>query len=275
MQKNLGMNGDKIKINMIGGGFQHSISSGDLEPKYVEWVKHTQAAPISFHIDYAILTDVNPAKKNYGWLSESKTIIGDVYDWAKKNTDNLKSKFIKVFTHDVELANTSSIFQLTQTGGRSRMEFGDIYPKTKLVSMIASNKVMCEEHVFRQNVIKKYKGKCDHFGRGFNEIADKKDGLKDYCFSFALENGTYPNMYSEKITDCFMTGTIPIYYGIDNIGDYFNTDGIIRLTDDFKVEDLSFDLYYSKIDAIKDNFERGLNILLSEDYIYINFIKNK
>ena len=78
-----------------------------------------------------------------------------------------------------------------------------------------------------------------------------------------------------KITDCFMTGTIPIYYGIDNIGDYFNTDGIIRLTDDFKVEDLSFDLYHSKLDAIKDNFERGLNILLSEDFIYINFIKNK
>ena len=275
MQKNLDIDTNKVKINMIGGGFQHSISSNDLEPKYVEWVKYTQSAPISFHIDYAILANVNPTKKNYGWLSESKTIIGNAYDWAKKNTETLKSKFIKVFTHDVELANTSSIFQLTQTGGRSCFEFGEIYPKTKLVSMIASNKVMCEEHIFRQNVIKKYKGKCDHFGRGFNEIADKKDGLKDYCFSFALENGISPNMYSEKITDCFMTGTIPIYYGIDNIGDYFNTDGIIKLTDDFKVEDLSFDLYYSKLEAIKDNFERGLNILLPEDFIYINFIKNK
>jgi hypothetical protein len=267
------MNGDKIKINMIGGGFQHSISSGDLEPKYVEWVRH--GAPISMYIDGGIKVKVNSDTQNYGWLSESRTIIGSTYTWARENIPTLKSNFIKVFTHDAELAKISDIFQLTQTGGRSRMEFGDIYPKTKLVSMIASNKVMCEEHVFRQNVIKKYKGKCDHFGRGFNEIADKKDGLKDYCFSFALENGTYPNMYSEKITDCFMTGTIPIYYGIDNIGDYFNTDGIIRLTDDFKVEDLSFDLYHSKLDAIKDNFERGLNILLSEDFIYINFIKNK
>ena len=80
-------------------------------------------------------------------------------------------------------------------------------------------------------------------------------------------------MFSEKITDCFMTGTIPIYYGIDNIGDYFNTDGIIKLTDDFNIEDLSFELYNSKLEAIKDNFDRGLNLLLPEDYIYINFIK--
>ena len=70
-----------------------------------------------------------------------------------------------------------------------------------------------------------------------------------------------------------MTGTIPIYYGIDNIGDYFNTDGIIKLTDDFNIEDLSFELYNSKLDAIKDNFDRGFNLLLPEDYIYINFIK--
>jgi hypothetical protein len=80
-------------------------------------------------------------------------------------------------------------------------------------------------------------------------------------------------MFSEKISDCFMMGTIPIYYGIDNIGDYFNTDGIINLTDDFSIEDLSFELYYSKLDAIKDNFDRGFNLLLPEDYIYINFIK--
>ena len=141
------------------------------------------------------------------------------------------------------------------------------------MSIIASNKRLCNEHIYRQEIIKKYSGKCDHFGRGYNEIANKADGLRDYCFSFALENGTYPNMFSEKITDCFMTGTIPIYYGIDNIGDYFNTDGIIKLTDDFNIEDLSFELYNSKLEAIKDNFDRGFNLLLPEDYIYINFIK--
>lgn len=273
MQKNWGIDNSKFKLNMIGGGFQHSISSNDLIPKYVEWVKHSHTAPISIYIDDAIKSKVNSETQNYGWLAESRTIIESTYTWARENTSTLKSKFIKVFTHDAELAKISDIFQLTQTGGRSIFESGKIYPKTKLVSIIASNKRMCKEHIYRQEIIQKYSNKCDHFGRGYNEIANKADGLRDYCFSFALENGTYPNMFSEKITDCFMTGTIPIYYGIDNIGDYFNTDGIIKLTDDFNIEDLSFELYNSKLDAIKDNFDRGFNLLLPEDYIYINFIK--
>ena len=120
--------------------------------------------------------------------------------------------------------------------------------------MIASNKTMCSEHIYRQQIIQKFSNKCDHFGRGYNPINNKEDGLKDYCFSFAMENATYSNMFTEKITDCFMTGTIPIYYGISNIGDYFNTDGIIILD---------------------DNFKRSIDFPLAEDYIFKTFIEGK
>ncbi len=262
----------KLKINMIGGGFQHLQSSNGMEPLYVEWVKGHYTAPISIYIDFALPQPTNPKTKNYGWLCESKTIIGNLYVWCKNNIDRLKENYIKVFTHDAELASMSDIFILTQCSGKSFLNHGEIYPKSKLVSMIASNKRMCSEHLYRQEVIKKFSGQCDHFGRGFNEIKNKEDGLKDYCFSFALENATYPNMFTEKITDCFMTGTIPIYYGIENIGDYFNTDGIIMLTEDFKIEDLSFELYSSKLNAIKENLKLSMDLLLSEDYICRNFL---
>ena len=79
-------------------------------------------------------------------------------------------------------------------------------------------------------------------------------------------------MFTEKITDCLMTGTIPIYYGIKNIGDYFNPDGIITLTDDFKIEDLSFELYESKMSAVKENLRLSMDLLLAEDYICKNFL---
>jgi hypothetical protein len=72
-----------------------------------------------------------------------------------------------------------------------------------------------------------------------------------------------------------MTGTIPIYYGMPNIGDFFNKDGIIILNDDFKIEDLTFDLYKTKINAVIDNFERAKKLLVAEDYIYLNYIKNE
>ena len=76
MQKNLDIDTNKVKINMIGGGFQHSISSNDLEPKYVEWVKYTQSAPISFHIDYAIMDNTNPTKKTMdGFLNQKQLMV--------------------------------------------------------------------------------------------------------------------------------------------------------------------------------------------------------
>jgi hypothetical protein len=64
-----------------------------------------------------------------------------------------------------------------------------------------------------------------------------------------MENATYSNMFTEKITDCFMTGTIPIYYGISNIGDYFNTDGIIILDDNFKLDTIS--CHTTKLQEVK------------------------
>jgi hypothetical protein len=90
-----------------------------------------------------------------------------------------------------------------------------------------------------------------------------------------MENATYSNMFTEKITDCFMTGTIPVYYGMHNIGDFFNEDGIITLNEEFKIEDLSFDLYNSKINAVMDNFQRAKDLLVAEDYIYLKYIKNE
>ena len=52
---------------------------------------------------------------------------------------------------------------------------------------------------------------------------------------------------------------------------YFNEDGIIFLEDDFDISLLTKELYYSKIDAVKDNFERIQNFPVAEDYIYKNY----
>lgn len=265
---------EKYKINLIGGCFSHSFSSDDGELKYVEWVKNTQTEPISFYIDHSVMLKPNSNFKNYAWLCESRTINPTIYQWCIDNIETLKENFICVFTHDYEMSKLSDVFVLTQCSIRPRIFTEQkIYDKTKLVSMVASSKVMCNEHQYRQQMIEKFKGKCDHFGRGFRYLTNVIDGLKDYCFSIAMENATYPNMITEKLTNCFATGTIPIYYGIKNIGDFFNSDGIITLNDDFKIEDLSFDLYYSKMLAVEQNFKITNELLSAEDYIYINFIK--
>jgi hypothetical protein len=41
------------------------------------------------------------------------------------------------------------------------------------------------------------------------------------------EGENYFSYFSEKITDCILNKTSPIYWGCSNIGDFFNMDGII------------------------------------------------
>jgi hypothetical protein len=262
------------EINLIGGGFQHSPSTSGYDPLYIKWIKNGTSAPITIYVDNGIFNNVNVNSKNYAWLCESKTIIPEIYNWCLNNIQILKQKYIKVFTHDITLCNISDIFVLVQCSGKSFLNSGQIYDKSKLISMVCSNKVLCAEHIYRLKVIDRFKDKCDLYGRGFNPINNKIDGLKDYCFSITMENATYSNMFTEKITDCFMCGTVPIYYGIPNICDFFDKDGIIVLNDNFDVKDISFDLYNSMLPAIKNNFKIANEMLTAEDYIYINYIKN-
>ena len=107
-----------------------------------------------------------------------------------------------------------------------------LYNKTKNLSCISSNKSFLEGHKKRLEFVNHIiattpKDKIDIFGVGFNEIKGKIIGLEDYRFSVAIENENKNNWATEKISDCFLTGVIPIFYGCPNIGDYFDMNGII------------------------------------------------
>ena len=87
---------NRQEINLIGGGFQHSPSTSGFEPLYMKWVKGSQTAAISIYVDHDLKSPTNPNTKNYGWLAESKTIINNLYEWAKNNIDYLKKNFIYI-----------------------------------------------------------------------------------------------------------------------------------------------------------------------------------
>jgi hypothetical protein len=154
------------------------------------------------------------------------------------------------------------------------IEQPQIYTKTKLLSMVSSGKGMTDGQRLRLKFINDNKGKFDLFGRGFKEIKLKEEGIKDYMFSIAIENTKYDDYFTEKILDCFASGTIPVYYGTDNISKYFNSNGIIKL-EDFDLNQLTPELYYSKMDYIKENFEKVFEMEVLEDYIYKNYLRDE
>ena len=97
--------------------------------------------------------------------------------------------------------------------------------KTKLLSVITSNKAFTRGHVDRIKFVEKLKehfgNQIDIFGRGFHSFEDKWDVLRPYKYHIAIENSSQPYYWTEKISDCYLTETFPFYYGCTNIGDYF------------------------------------------------------
>ena len=73
-------------------------------------------------------------------------------------------------------------------------------------------------------------------------------------YSIAIESTQEKNYISEKLIDCLITKTIPVYWGCSNASDFFDTSYWL------KVEDLvnfnfTEEYYYNNIEKINKNFE--------------------
>lgn len=161
---------------------------------------------------------------------------------------------------------------LTQCENSELFPFGDcwiynkkdrvLHKKTKTLSIIASGTKNCEGHILRHSIARDKSIDIDVFGKGYNFIENKITGFKDYMFSIVIENDNTDNWFTEKIIDCLVTGTVPIYWGCSNIGEYFNTKGFIQVSNLEEVKSvlptLNKDKYNSMLPFIKQNYDLAL-----------------
>lgn len=104
------------------------------------------------------------------------------------------------------------------------------------------------------------------WGRGIREFDIKDSILAESYFSISMENTQVDWYFSEKLIDCFVTDTIPIYWGCSGITRFFDSRGILQFNDlnQLKniVKDLSVDLYQEMLPYAMSNklraFEMGL-----------------
>lgn len=139
--------------------------------------------------------------------------------------------------------------------------------KTELVSLIASAKRLTKGQKLRHAVVSTVRGlglHMDLYGRGFNEVEDKRTALTPYRFSVCIENSAERNYYTEKILDCFAQKVVPIYWGAPNIGDFFNIEGVIvcRSLSELiaAIKTASVADYERRAAAIQDNYDRVANL---------------
>ena len=98
--------------------------------------------------------------------------------------------------------------------------------KTKLLSVISSNKTMTKGHQKRLEFVNKLKEhfgeKIDVFGNGLNDFEDKWDVIAPYQYHIVIENCQQEDYWTEKLADCFLAESYPFYSGCPNIDDYFS-----------------------------------------------------
>jgi hypothetical protein len=67
------------------------------------------------------------------------------------------------------------------------------------------------------------------YGRGIRPIEDKWEVLQNSKYAIAYENFQNDYNWTEKITDCFLSYTMPIYFGCNNIDNFFPKNSYIQL----------------------------------------------
>lgn len=139
--------------------------------------------------------------------------------------------------------------------------------KRKYVSFNTSNKGWAPGHILRQQIWEGLEDAEDLNGFGIvKHKSPPRIPTKDFLFETAkyhivVENEQRNNWITEKLIDCFASKTIPIYWGAPNIGEYFNTDGMIifNTIEELKeiLDNLEEKFYDDRVDIINENFERS------------------
>ena len=139
--------------------------------------------------------------------------------------------------------------------------------KTNQITYIMSSKIMTHEHRMRFMILREveYHNKIGDFDfvmhRNPPEIPSKNPFFVNAKFHITCENAVMPNMFSEKIIDCFRTRTVPLYYGCTNIEKYFDERGIIRFNtiEEFRkiISEITPDWYDQRLPYIEENYQRA------------------
>lgn len=278
---------NKFPINLICNDSLEPSTSANNRSVYTRWV-HDGSGLCNLYVNHfalKALEDTSDLPK-FIWLLESREIIPDQYKFIEDNYDFVASRVDGIFTCDQRLtteAGPDGKFLYCLSNAAPWVMDRDLYPKSKLVSMVASNKGYTLGHQRRLKVVQEYWNKFggdDLFGWGLPQelpLKEKSRALRDYMFSFAVENANYPTYFTEKLTDCFACGTIPVYYGTAGVAQYFNHEGIIFLDQNEPWENIPWDkltpeYYESKKDAIEENFNIAKEMRTAEDYMYKNYL---
>ncbi len=275
-----------LEINVFDREFSHTLdivgyitSTYYTKPKDLVWVnKKMEYDGITIFTDSYLLDPIVYEVK-------SKTKIFLLLEPPALNPSgyvdiiNNEHKFDYILTYDENLLNKGGKY-IKYIVGQTRVGEPKIYEKTKMVSMIASNKRISEGHRYRHEIHDRLseKHKIDMWGSGYKPFKVKVEPLSEYRYSISVMNSKLNNFFTEVLVDNFMCGTVPIFWGCPNISEYFDMDGIITFNTikelDEILNNISTEDYNKRLPSIEDNLKLAMRYSSTDDYIS-NVIKKE
>lgn len=268
----------------------YSLTLGRL-PRRLLWDRYNHALDLQMYGHKALIFDRQPRKdgvKQFGIMIESESICPEEYKIVYKKTEEIKN-LDALFTFSEPLLDKYPNAKFSLANGvwyGTKMHGGYLdakryEKKNKLISAVASSKAKSPLHFFRAENARELKrrGLADTMGTAVGHYFEKiSDAFDDYMYNIAIENDHKKYYFTEKILDCFASMTIPVYYGATEIGNFFNEEGIIKIKEPTieciikTIKQCSEKDYFSRINAVIDNYERVQHYLTVDDYLTDNYM---
>ena len=242
--------------------------------------------PIELFIDSLFGYDSNKDSFKILWVKESEA-ISHFKNIAIENKDKFDA--ILTFDEDILKKCDNAHLMLFGTAWVHDYEFTD---KKFQISHLTGGKNYTIGHKLRQKVHYKQNkinqpkdfyvskhGGVENF-EGNKILGDDKSPLFDSQFHICIENAQSSNYFTEKIIDCFVTKTIPVYFGAPNIDKYFDINGIFMVNNFEDILNLCNSLteeeYSSRLSSVEKNFELAQKYITIVDRLEntINYILN-
>jgi hypothetical protein len=249
----------KLFINHLD---KDKIEKALAEVKSVDFSLFIDATPTKQEdlsaINIMVLQEPNEYFGLHDWAIANKDLFQVIMTWSDKVLNNCPNAlFFKFgntwFTEQEYDANREKKFQISHLCGKLLKTYGQS---------------IRHEVLARQNEITKPKKFFDVYGDRYN-IEDARKGkaevFGDSMFGIAIENTSHNGYFTEKIIDCFLLKTVPLYWGCSDIGTFFNLKGIIKFenADDLIsiINNLTESDYSERKDAIEENYKLALEYL--------------
>lgn len=288
-----------LTVNLFDDTFRHATcSTGWKTPRHIQYVRdQMEWDGITLFVDgYVNSPIVDRVKSKYkiGWLHEPQCLHPENYQIKRPE------RFDFILTYYKPLLIQGPLLGHLQDNRFNPIRFApyagtwiprDLWglrPKTKLVSMLYGDKRATEGHRIRHEIANAVRplGIVDFYGFE-GEAVDyspetKLKVLGDYAFSIVTEACMQENLFTELLLDCFTVGTIPIFWGCPNVSEFFNDEGIIKISKADGVPALvkylsgiGFNYYdlHKQNGYLQDNLNRVADYEITEDWLYENVLR--